>query len=535
MKAQHAFEQDVRDWLREQESAPAYLAEVFQATSRTRQRGPSITARLADAVANRLPAPTTRAMRIALVGLMLAALLGTVLVVGAIVYDRLQRQVVINPDQSAPALVVSRAELHAIVRTGYGRMPELPPLVLTAIVDDSGMLRISVSETGAVRVEHYDSADAVQPTDVRVYSGQSIGHLYHFDGQSFWYGRGGISEDPRVFVYAALGRAGFGAHEEVCPGGTVGLEEFASSRWTYVGREEVIGRPVDHVACEGGHFWIDTETALVLRSRGPTRGIDFMPTGETSEIEVVDLDFTIPAGSLFAMAPPDGVQLATDEQYGVAECHRSGLCLESPRPFATPPPANADPPALTAGQLVKRALEAHGPDGPYLVRTTAFSSGQDRLPDATLAVFDGTDRGRSEQTFQVGAAYESTSTFIYRDGTSYTAELQPDGSITWSARPLGPGGPVDVWPLQAWELRCESGWTLAGTDLVANRVADAVVCSDDPRTELWIDRELTVLVRIHTSDPMTAGVNVQSVDELTLGPVDPSWFDVPEDVEIDPQ
>jgi hypothetical protein len=94
---------------------------------------------------------------------------------------------------------------------------------------------------------------------------------------------------------------------------------------------------------------------------------------------------------------------------------------------------------------------------------------------------------------------------------------------------------VDVWPLQAWELSCESGWTLAGTDLVADRVADAVVCSDDPRTELWIDRELTVLVRIHTPDPMTAGVNLQSVDELTLGRVDPSWFDVPEDVEIGPQ
>jgi hypothetical protein len=50
-------------------------------------------------------------------------------------------------------------------------------------------------------------------------------------------------------------------------------------------------------------------------------------------------------------------------------------------------------------------------------------------------------------------------------------------------------------------------------------------------TQLWIDRELSVVLRMQTPDLWTDGVDIQHVDELTLGPVDPIWFDVPEDVE----
>ena len=538
MKGQHVMEQGLRDWLRDQESTPTYLAEVFSTTAKTRQRGPSIVARLVDGLAERFPGPSTRAMRVALIGLVLAALLGTLVVVGAIVFDRMQRSVVINPDQPSqpPSVNVSSNQLREIIRAGYGRMPELPPLVLTATIDGTGRQRISVSQTGSVRIERYESLDGGEPTEVVVYAGESIGQLYHFHDRTLWYGGFGISEDPRVFVYAALSSAGFGSSdEEVCPGGTVGVEGFASSLWTYEGREEVIGRAVDHVACEGRHFWIDVETALVLRSRGPTTGIDGRPTGEVSEIEVVDLDFTIPPENLFVMAPPDGVATATDEEYQKHQCFISGRCLVTPRPIPTPPPADVSPPELTAAQLVKRAIAAAGPDVPYLVRTTSDSSGQNRLPDATRVVFDGVDRVRTESTNQVGSIWESTWTSVVRGGNRYRAEPQPDGSETWSVGPLEPGETVEPWPLQVWDVACGSNWTLAGTDLVAGRVADHVVCSGDDRTELWIDREVTVLLRIHTPDAMTTGENFQQVDELTLGPVDPTWFDVPEDVLVDDQ
>ena len=129
MTAQHGLEQGLRDWLRDQEAAPAYMAEVFQVTSQTRQRGPSFTTRLADGLRERLPAANTRATRIALVGLLLAAMVGVALVVGAIIRVREQEQsVVINPAPSTvPAPVVSREELIAIVRGGYAGCPSCLP------------------------------------------------------------------------------------------------------------------------------------------------------------------------------------------------------------------------------------------------------------------------------------------------------------------------------------------------------------------------------------------------------------------------
>ena len=41
--------------------------------------------------------------------------------------------------------------------------------------------------------------------------------------------------------------------------------------WRYVATEYVIGRPTFHVTCGGGDLWIDVDTRLILRSRGPVR------------------------------------------------------------------------------------------------------------------------------------------------------------------------------------------------------------------------------------------------------------------------
>jgi hypothetical protein len=533
MTAQRGLEQGLRDWMREQESAPAYLAEVFDVTARTPQRGPSIVTRITDGLLDRRPATNARAMRVALVGLLLAALLGTLLVVGAILFDRLNQPTVIvqpSPPVTTPPPLVARtdAEIRDIILAAYRDMPQLPPLVLTAVVDGSEKRRVSVSEAGAVRVEHYDTVDAAEPTEYEIFSGESIGHLLPIDGEPHWYGGGGISEDARVFVYAALSEPGY-ADLQLCPSATTQDADIGENRWSYVGLETVLGRPVDHVACEGGHLWIDTETALVLRSRGPTKGLDGRPTGETSEIEVVDLAFTIPPEDLFALEAPPGVPTATDEQHERGECFLDGRCLEVPRSISYPPPADAPAPELTANQLARRAIEGAGPDVAYLARATSDNTGMNQLPNESLAVFDGADRARSEQTFQVGSIYESTTVSIIRDGVRYSSEPQPDGSTNWSEMELYPGEPIDPWPLQARNVACEGGWTLAGTDLVADRVADHIVCSADDRTELWIDRDLTVLLRIHTPDRLTDGVEIQEVAELTVGPVDLSpWFDVPD-------
>ena len=389
-----------------------------------------------------------------------------------------------------------------------------------------------MSQAGDVRVEHYASIEAAEPTDVLIYSGESIGQLLHIDGEPYWYGSSGISEDPRVFVYAALSGPGFADRTgQRCPSGTVGVDEFASTGWTYVGREEVAGRAVHHVTCEGGHLWIDTENSLVLRSRGPTIGIDGRPTAETNEIEVVDLDFVIPPEELFVLAPPDGVKTASDEQHAVAECYRYGWCLETPRAVVLPPPADVPAAELTAAEIVAAALEGGGIDGPYTVRTTSDSTGRKRLPNATVVMSDGKNRSRREDTGEIGAIWETTYFSLVVDGSRYQGEEQADGSLRWSG-PQPDFGPANPYPIDAAAVSCDARWALVGTDLVAGRPADHVTCrGDDGATELWIDRELSVVLRMQTPDPWTDGVDIQQVDELTLGPVDPGWFDVPEDVE----
>ena len=93
---------------------------------------------------------------------------------------------------------------------------------------------------------------------------------------------------------------------------------------------------------------------------------------------------------------------------------------------------------------------------------------------------------------------------------------------------------VPPWPVDPYAAPCDGAWSLVGTDLVAGRVTDHVACAGAVGgVELWIDRELQVALRVQTPEDMTDGVSYTEITELILGPVDPSLFDVPDDVEIE--
>ena len=509
---------ELRGWMVAQEERPDYLPELFAVTARTKQRSRSFLAGLlprAPIVGNR------RVWAIALVGLLLAALLGTVLVVGRILQDRnLTTHTVVTSERP---LQLSQAEISTLVRSTYDRMPELPPLVLTGLVNGASYRRISVGQSGAVRVEELPSADASEPSEYTIYAGGSIGELLRIDGKPYWYQSGSFGEDPRVFVDAATQGTAFGNLTSTsCPSGTDPADLFEGSAWTAIGVETVIGRPTYHLHCLGD-IWIDQETALVLRSEGPRYGLDGFPIAGKATIEATSLEFRTPRAELFDLAAPAGVATATEVQYNFAKCRQYGNCLASPRPLIVPPPASAEPPSETADELVALARASGTTLPAYDVVVQDTNTGLALAGGRTRVLFDGTDRYRIEGTNQPRTAWESTTITLAGKGYRYVAEPQPDGSIAWRSISRGPGS----YPLSIPDT-CQGGWGLAGVDLIASRVADHLACLDSgSATAIWIDRQLRVVLRSQESDATSGGIWVLEVETFGPGVSDASLFDLP--------
>ena len=178
---------------------------------------------------------------------------------------------------------------------------------------------------------------------------------------------GAISEDPRVFLLAAMEGGGAGNQ----PGcgvtrneGEVG-DGTAASAWRYVATEYLIGRPTFHVTCGGGDLWIDVETRLILRSRGPVRNADLQPVpGSSRTIEVTGLEFGAQPVDLFVIAQPAGVALMSSDAY---QCQLAPTGCSTPVPTQpyTPPPGaiNGPLPSLTPLRA-RNGWIAYSTDGP---------------------------------------------------------------------------------------------------------------------------------------------------------------------------
>jgi hypothetical protein len=306
--------------------------------------------------------------------LLAAALLAALAIIGsAVIGSRLlERDPVTELDLAPPA------DLPAFVMSAYDRMPELPPLAMTTIEDGSVKGRIYVHGTGAVRIERYNSLDATEPATYRILSGHSIGELTIVGSERVWAEQEeAISEDPRVFVYAALSAnigGGLQAGCEVATSPGEVYEEPPGGGWRYIGLEYVLGRPAHHVACVG-ELWIDVETRLVLRNRAPAVDEALQPIqGVFRTIEVIELEFGEQPAGLFDLARPDGVANITPEQ----ECARDPFCSATPIPPFTPLPDATPgaypplPPNLASNgwvaYVMQPGISADGPADIYLVR-----------------------------------------------------------------------------------------------------------------------------------------------------------------------
>ena len=419
-----------------------------------------------------------------------------------------------------------------IVQSAYSRMPELKPLVLTTLEDGSKKERIEVGANGAIRIEEFASVDATAPSGYRILAGTELGQLFELDGKPYWYQQAGaISEDPRVFVYAEISPAAFptGPNSR-CLGATDPLQSGSQpGGWTYVGLEQVVGRPAYHVRC-AGDLWIDVETGLVLRSSGPAVGRDGLPiAGKVHTIEVASLTFAEPSAALFDIAAPAGVAVATDDQHSLGDCIRFALCLASPRPIVTPPPAVAASPAITADALVARTAAVSTALPAYELVLQSSNTGLTLVGDRTRVLFDGANRYRIEVTNQPGTVWETTSTIFTGPAYKYRSEIQPDGSTIW--RDASSGGFGSSYPLRNFP-DCPGGWRYLATATVADRVADHLGCpSSQDGTEIWIDRLLPIELRSQVADPTSGGTNVQEVVSLQFGPLPASLFDLPPELQ----
>jgi hypothetical protein len=297
------------------------------------------------------------------------------------------------------------ADLPAFVLSAYGRMPELPPLAMTTLEDGALKGRIYVHETGAVRVERYAALDAPAPETYRIFSGHSIAELAIVGSEKVWIAQEGISEDPRVFVYAALSANFAGPLQPGCEVATSPGEVYADppgSGWRYVGLEYVVGRPAHHVSCVRD-LWIDVETSLVLRSRAPAFDDALQPIeGVFRTIEVIQLEFGDQPAALFDLSRPDGVANITPEQ----ECARNQFCS------ATPPPPFAPPPGTTPG--VFPSLPPNRASNGWVAYVMQPGISNDGPADIYLA------REGAEPRLIVGGDY--------RHGRNACPSFSPDGS-----------------------------------------------------------------------------------------------------------
>lgn len=510
------------DWLAEHDlSRPNYLHEVLAVTARTRQR-PAWSFPAHWLPKGVLGSPVARRLVLVLVAALLLALaMGAVGLVGSWV-DDWRRDPVRDLSLERPA------DMAGFVRSAYDRMPDLEPMTLTALEDGATKSRIYVDQSGAIRIEEFASPEATEPETYAIFAGSRIGHLSLVESMPMWYEQDGfISEDPRVFVYARLGAASFGAGQApgcettVSPGETNLVPP--ASAWEYVGLEYVVGRPAHHFRCVG-ELWIDVDTRLTLRSRGAILGEDGRPIdGRVRTIEVTQIDFGQPDPTLFEIRRPDGVAVVSEEDY---QCARSPYCSASPRPVITPPPAPAPQPIPVADLGLLIAAASGAVEGLPAFEAIVERSNT-KYPGAHLRVlYDGSGRFRIEETNQPATVWESTTISLDGNDYRYFSEPQADGSTIWSdhsSRAL-----ENPYPLQPLAT-CEAGWEHRGVDVLIGRLADHVACVEaESESDFWVDRETHLVLRTQTIADARDGTTVQEVVDLRFVEYPAAQFELPE-------
>ena len=363
-------------------AAPGLRERVFEATETTAQLRsfPSILGALSDAD----PVARRRNLLIA-AALLLALALASAAAVGA--WRLFQRDPIDQLSLEPPA------DLPAFVLSSYERLPQLPPLTLTW--HSSGMPirtpwgqglgrgygvadgRIFVDRSGAVRFDRLESADATDPSSYTILrADHHLSGVVPVGSEPVWVEPGdealAAEVDPRVLLRTVLsaetGQPGCETQRDPSGAG----DGTVAAGWQYIGLEDVARRHTHHVTCGGSDLWIDIETRLVLRTKGPAVDDARQPIpGQFSTTEVTEIAFGEQPAALFG--PPDGLTRMSADAYGAYLCthdpsdeERVGLpgLRESCSADATPEPTTAPEPSATPTALPSLGPPPSGPAGP---------------------------------------------------------------------------------------------------------------------------------------------------------------------------
>jgi hypothetical protein len=491
------------------------LAEVGGTTQQRRLPRPLARMTDADPVARR------RAVLLLAAALLLASLAVTG-IVGAWLIER--------STQVIPQLTLKQpSDMPAFARSAYEEMPRLPPMTITALEDGTSKRRILVDGHGSGRIEKYATPDATDPQTYELYVGTTRAEVVLVGGRAVWHQQaGGISEDPRVFVFAAMSGAGNTPGASGCEIAISEGETYAdppSRNWRWLGSATIAGRATHHIACTG-ELWIDDETRLTLKSRGPALDDAFQPIpGRFRTIEAVEVELGEPPADLFALRPPDGVATIDEEAYS---CATDPYCSASPKPVVTPPPApgSAQPPK-DIDALVAASLSTADDAPAYDVTVEHWSA---KYPGSTTRILhDGDGRYRSEQTFDQST--DPPSITLSGDGYYYVTDQTTDGVRFW--RDMSAQTERGVrYPL-GLPAECAGGWTFVGVDDINGRPADHLMCPGVlAPDEYWIDRDTRLVLRVQTLVDERQGTSVDEVTELRLGVQPAELFELPPDADV---
>jgi len=312
-------------------AAPGLRERVFEATETTAQLRsfPSILGALSDAD----PVARRRNLLIA-AALLLALALASAAAVGA--WRLFQRDPIDQLSLEPPA------DLPAFVLSSYERLPQLPPLTLTW--HSSGMPirtpwgqglgrgygvadgRIFVDRSGAVRFDRLESADATDPSSYTILrADHHLSGVVPVGSEPVWVEPGdealAAEVDPRVLLRSVLstetGQPGCETQRDPSGAG----DGTVAAGWQYIGLEDVAGRHTHHVTCGGSDLWIDIETRLVLRTKGPAVDDARHPVpGQFSTTEVTEIAFGEQPAAVFA--PPEDVTRMSLDAYLTYICAR---------------------------------------------------------------------------------------------------------------------------------------------------------------------------------------------------------------------
>jgi len=277
---------------------------LFETIAMTRQDRPLpiVIAQLRDAD----PVSRRRSLLIA-AALLLALAIGSAAAVGA--WRLFQRDPIdelsLEPPVDVPAFVLS----------SYERLPQLPPVALTWHDSESRKGRIYVDRSGTVRFDRFASTEATEPSSSTIVGADHrISGIAPVASEAVWVepGHEAIGDDPRVFLRTVLSVPDLPPGCEMERGsGEVGGGT-AASGWRYVGLESVAGRSTHHVTCSGVDLWLDIESRLILRTKGPAVDGAGQPIRAEST-EVTEIEFGEQPAALFE--PPVGVTRLSEDAY----------------------------------------------------------------------------------------------------------------------------------------------------------------------------------------------------------------------------